>query len=135
MTFRAYLAEEAQGLKRELEVYRRVLGDARMPWLPKPCLASPSAMLSSSRTSSPVIGHLDEVIIVPVLVIVALRLLPGGILDVAGHVSIETRQYVPDIPRVILCVVVWLPSELPSGWGCYPGEQPIPRPSACQLAY
>jgi hypothetical protein len=31
MTFRTYLAEEAQGLKRELEVYRRVLGDAHMP--------------------------------------------------------------------------------------------------------
>ena len=35
MTFRARLAEHAQGLKRELEVYRRVLGDARTPWLPK----------------------------------------------------------------------------------------------------
>ena len=29
------MAEVAQGLKRELEVYRRVLGDARTPWLPK----------------------------------------------------------------------------------------------------
>ncbi|MGH8472402.1 MAG: hypothetical protein ACREVJ_08130, partial [Gammaproteobacteria bacterium] len=36
MTFRAYLAEEAQGLKRELEVYRRVLGNARRIAVPKP---------------------------------------------------------------------------------------------------
>jgi uncharacterized membrane protein YkvA (DUF1232 family) len=29
----------------------------------------------------PVIGHLDDLIVVPVLMILALKLLPGGILD------------------------------------------------------
>jgi len=85
MTFRARLAEEAQGLKRELEVYRRVLGDARTPWLPKLLLglAVGYALLPFDLIPDfiPVIGHLDDLIVVPVLVILALRLLPGGILD------------------------------------------------------
>ena len=85
MTFRARLAEEAQGLKRELEVYRRVLGDARTPWLPKlPLgLALGYALLPFDLIPDfiPVIGHLDDLIVVPVLVILALRLRPGAILD------------------------------------------------------
>ncbi|MGH8570450.1 MAG: YkvA family protein [Gammaproteobacteria bacterium] len=85
MTFRARLAEVAQGLKREWEVYRRVLGDARTPWLPKLLLglAVGYALLPFDLIPDfiPVIGHLDDVIIVPVLVILALKLLPGGILD------------------------------------------------------
>ncbi len=85
MTFRARLAEAAQHLKRELHVYRRVLGDARTPWLPKLLLglAVGYALLPFDLIPDfiPVIGHLDDVIVVPVLVILALRLLPGGLLD------------------------------------------------------
>ena len=85
MTFRARLTEEAQGLKRELEVYRRVLGDPRTPWLPKLLLglAVGYALLPFDLIPDfiPVIGHLDDLIVVPALVILALRLLPGGILD------------------------------------------------------
>lgn len=85
MTFRARLAEAAQHLKRELHVYRRVLGDARTPWLPKLLLglAVGYALLPFDLIPDfiPVIGHLDDLIIVPVLVILALRLLPDGLLD------------------------------------------------------
>ncbi len=84
-TFRARLAEAAHGLKRELDVYRRVLGDARTPWLPKLLLglAVGYALLPFDLIPDfiPVIGHLDDLIIVPVLVILALRLTPRGILD------------------------------------------------------
>lgn len=79
------MAVQAQGLKRELEVYRRVLGDVRTPWLPKLLLglAVGYALLPFDLIPDfiPVIGHLDDLIVVPALVILALRLLPGGILD------------------------------------------------------
>ncbi len=85
MTFRARLAAEAQGLKRELEVYRRVLGDARTPWLPKALLglAVGYALLPFDLIPDfiPVIGQLYDLIVVPALLILALRLLPGGLLN------------------------------------------------------
>jgi uncharacterized membrane protein YkvA (DUF1232 family) len=85
MTLRARLAEQAQGLKRELEVYRRVLGDSRTAWLPKLLLslAVGYALLPFDLIPDfiPVIGHVGDLIVVPALVILALSLLPGGILD------------------------------------------------------
>ena len=99
MTFRARLAEEAQGLKRELEVYRRVLGDARTPWLPKLLLglAVGYALLPFDLIPDfiPVIGHLDDLIVVPVLVILALRLLARrhlGRLPAEGERPAETDR-------------------------------------------
>jgi uncharacterized circularly permuted ATP-grasp superfamily protein/uncharacterized membrane protein YkvA (DUF1232 family) len=96
MTFRARLAEEAQGLKRELEVYRRVLGDARTPWLPKLLLglAVGYAVLPFDLIPDfvPVIGHLDDLIVVPVLVILALRLLPAASWTIAGGRGAPSRN-------------------------------------------
>lgn len=84
-TLRARLARAARGLKRELAVYRLVLKDPRTPWLPKLLLglAVGYVLLPFDLIPDfvPVIGHLDDLVIVPVLVILALKLLPAGILD------------------------------------------------------
>jgi uncharacterized membrane protein YkvA (DUF1232 family) len=71
-------------LKRELAVYQLVLKDERTPkpakWLLG--LAVGYALLPFDLIPDfiPVIGHLDDAIIVPTLVILALKLIPENIL-------------------------------------------------------
>lgn len=71
--------------RRELKVYRLVLSDPRTPRIPKILLALALgyAVLPFDVIPDfiPVIGHLDDAIIVPVLVILALKMIPSEIVE------------------------------------------------------
>ncbi len=68
------------GAKREVDVYRRVLCDPRTPRLPKFLLGLAVAYLVSPidliPDCIPVLGHLDDLVVVPGLVGAALWLVP-----------------------------------------------------------
>lgn len=70
-----------KNFKRELRVYRLVLRDTRTPWLPKLLLgfAIGYALLPFDLIPDflPVIGHLDDVILIPALGGLALRFIPA----------------------------------------------------------
>jgi uncharacterized membrane protein YkvA (DUF1232 family) len=74
-----------ESFKRELTVYRRVLRDERTPPSAKLFLGLAIAYLCMPfdliPDFIPVIGHLDDAIIVPALVIVALRCLPADLVS------------------------------------------------------
>ena len=74
------LRQVGRTVKRELQVYRLVLRDPRTPWLARVALglAVGYVMLPFDVIPDviPVLGHLDDVIIVPGLVVLALRLIP-----------------------------------------------------------
>jgi uncharacterized membrane protein YkvA (DUF1232 family) len=74
------LKAAARSIRREVRVYRLVLRDQRTPklakvflWLALGYAALPFDLIPDFL---PVIGHLDDLIIVPALVILALRLIP-----------------------------------------------------------
>ena len=72
-------------LKRELVVYRLVLKDRRTPIVAKVLLglAVGYVLLPFDLIPDwiPVIGHLDDVILVPLLVLVALTFIPQEVMD------------------------------------------------------
>ena len=74
------LRDVAARLKTELAVYRRVLKHPHTPWLAKLLLglAIGYALLPFDLIPDfiPVLGHLDDLVIVPGLVILALWLIP-----------------------------------------------------------
>src|SRR5438067_13700872 len=77
----------ARAFKRELNVYRRVLVDERTPLSAKIFLGLAIGYLCMPfdliPDFIPVLGHLDDVVIVPALVYAALRLIPKDL--VAEH--------------------------------------------------
>lgn len=74
-----------RNLKRELSVYQLVLKDTRTPKISKILLglAIGYTLLPFDLIPDfiPVIGHLDDVILVPLLVIVALKFIPQVVVD------------------------------------------------------
>ena len=74
-------------LKSELKVYRLVLEDRRTPTVAKimlalavGCLLLPFDLIPDFI---PIIGHLDDAVIVPALVVIAVKMIPREVLDEA----------------------------------------------------
>ena len=84
----------AHAFKRELAVYRRVLADERTPLSAKIFLGLAVGYLCMPfdliPDFIPVLGHLDDAIIVPGLVYIALRFVPREL--VAEHRMQVTRE-------------------------------------------
>ena len=84
-------------LKQELQVYRAVMADERTPWPARMLLGAAVGYLIRPfdliPDAIPVLGQLDDLLIVPGLFWLALRLIPAEILDQARQqVQAETAS-------------------------------------------
>ncbi|MBI4284221.1 MAG: DUF1232 domain-containing protein [Chloroflexi bacterium] len=74
-----------RSIKHELAVYRLVLKDSRTPRLAKLLLALAIGYVLLPfyviPDFIPVLGHVDDAIIVPLLIVLALRLVPREVVD------------------------------------------------------
>jgi uncharacterized membrane protein YkvA (DUF1232 family) len=74
-----------QDLKQKLTAYRLILKDSRTPKLAKILLGIAVGYLllpfDLIPDFIPVVGHLDDLIIVPTLVILALRMIPPEVIE------------------------------------------------------
>jgi len=81
----ANLGETAACMKRELQLYRSVLADRRTPraakWLLGFALGYALLPFDLLPDFLPVIGHLDDLVVVPAAVLLAFRLIPRGIVE------------------------------------------------------
>jgi uncharacterized membrane protein YkvA (DUF1232 family) len=75
----------ASNLKREIRVYQLVLKDKRTPLLGKIFLGIAVGYFflpfDIIPDFIPILGHLDDAIIIPILIFIALRLIPRSIIN------------------------------------------------------
>jgi uncharacterized membrane protein YkvA (DUF1232 family) len=75
----------AQGFQREIKVYRLVLQDSRVPkrakWLLGLALGYALSPIDLIPDFIPVVGYLDDILIVPTLIWLATRSIPPEVLD------------------------------------------------------
>ena len=90
------LTSIARQFKQELRVYRLVLKDKRTPWLAKVLLGAAIAYalmpIDIIPDFIPILGHLDDLVIVPVLVVVGLKLIPKEVVDDARNAVKHARK-------------------------------------------
>lgn len=91
--------ELAKTIKRELQVYRTVLADERTPWNARIVLGLAIGYLMMPFDLIPdwipVLGQLDDLLIIPGLVWLALRLIPEEIVVQARQVVAEAENETP----------------------------------------
>lgn len=79
------LKSAGAGFKREIRAYQLIRKDARTPMVAKILLGAAAGYtllpFDIIPDFIPVIGHLDDVIIVPALVVLALKMIPREVID------------------------------------------------------
>lgn len=88
----------ASGLKRDVMALRAAARDPRVPWYAKALAAAVAAYALSPidliPDFIPVVGYLDDLVIVPLGLWLAIRLIPP-------EVMAEHRAAVADVPRIV----------------------------------
>jgi len=120
--FRATWKQRAQALK--IEVYALYLAyrDPRVPWYAKAVAAcvvgyalSPIDLIPDPI---PVLGHLDDLILLPLGVLAARRLIPAPVLaECRERARLRTRDGLP-INRIAaaIIIIVWLLAVVGTAW-------------------
>ena len=109
------LRERARRLKTETYALIIAYRDPRTPWFARVWTALVVAYAFSPidliPDFVPMLGYLDDVILVPMGIVIALRLIPAGVLDdarTAAHQQVEAGERPFGTAGAILVVAIWL---------------------------
>ena len=117
------LKEWARGIKRDVRALYLASRDPRVPWYAKALGIAVAAYALSPidliPDFVPVLGYLDDLIIVPVGIFLVVRLIPPDIM--AEHRAAAAAADMSSVGRkaAAVIVVVWIVSTALAGWLIY----------------
>lgn len=118
----ARLEERARTLKREAYALYIATRDPRVPWYAKVFLglivAHTFSPIDLIPDFIPVLGYLDDLIITPLGIVVALKMIPPAVMVAARQQAEELLRHGKPVSRVgaIMVIVVWLVISIAILW-------------------
>jgi uncharacterized membrane protein YkvA (DUF1232 family) len=67
----------------------------------------------------PVVGYLDDIILIPVGLWISFKLIPGDIIAECTHNAGKTEITRKSIPGLLIILIMWIGISLVSGWIVY----------------
>lgn len=110
----------ARTIKRDVVALYLATGDPRVPWYAKGVAACVAAYALSPidliPDFIPVLGYLDDVIIVPLGILLAIRLVPGEVMaELREEAEKRTDRPASRIGAIVI-VAIWLSAAAATAW-------------------
>jgi uncharacterized membrane protein YkvA (DUF1232 family) len=125
MSRRERLKDWARAIKRDVVALWLAARDARVPWYAKAVAAAVAAYALSPidliPDFVPVIGYLDDLIIVPLGIMLAVKLIPEPIMVELRAKAIEQRKPISRAGMVAV-VLIWLAAIAVTVWLMWPSD-------------
>jgi uncharacterized membrane protein YkvA (DUF1232 family) len=117
------LKDWARVIKRDVHALYLASRDPRVPWYAK-ALALVVAGYALSPIDLvpdfiPVLGYLDDLILVPLGVLLVIRLIPPEIMAEHRHLAAAAQEWPVSRGAVVAIAVIWLGSAILCGWLVY----------------
>lgn len=118
--FIEYLKAQARALKRETHALYLAARDPRTPWLAKLVIAIVVAYALSPidliPDFIPILGYLDDILLLPLGIYLALKLIPAAVLGDARRAAQQADGKLPRSPvAAIVIISLWIISAIVVG--------------------
>ena len=123
MVSRARLREWARSIKRDVHAIYLAARDPRVPWYAKliaGCVAAYAlSPIDLIPDFIPVLGYLDDLIIVPLGILVAVALVPPGIMTEHRAAAALAQQQPASPTAAVVIIAIWVALSVLFAWLAY----------------
>jgi uncharacterized membrane protein YkvA (DUF1232 family) len=126
VTVLSSLRNWARGIKRDVVALWIAARDPRVPWYAKMAAGAVAAYALSPidliPDFIPVLGYLDDIIIVPLGILLAVRLIPTALMDEFRQEAIRRESRPKSYFGMVAIAVIWLAFATWLAWLFWPGR-------------
>jgi uncharacterized membrane protein YkvA (DUF1232 family) len=105
------LRDWARSIKNDIAALYLASRDPRVPWYAKAVAAGVAAYAASPidliPDFIPILGHLDDLVIVPLGILLAVRLIPPQLMAEHRHAAAERSTWPDGFPAAAAIIVIW----------------------------
>ena len=117
------LKEWARVIKRDVHALYLASGDPRVPWYVKALAVAVAAYALSPidliPDFIPVLGYLDDLIIVPLGILLVVWLIPPAIMDEHRECATKATERPLSRAGAVFVICVWIAAAVLTGWVVY----------------
>jgi uncharacterized membrane protein YkvA (DUF1232 family) len=117
------MTQWARRLKRDVHAVSLAARDPRTPWHVKALALAVAAYALSPidliPDFIPVLGYVDDLLIVPLGIALVIRLIPADIMEEYRSLAAVTEQRPASRAAAVVVVLVWIASAMLFGWWLY----------------
>jgi uncharacterized membrane protein YkvA (DUF1232 family) len=118
------MTQWACALKRDVHAVYLAARDSRTPWYVKALALAVAAYALSPidliPDFIPVLGYVDDLLIVPLGIALVIRLLPADVMEEHRVLAAMAQQRPASRAAAVVIVLLWIASAMLVGWWLYP---------------